>query len=296
MISNDDRRETDTGEDQGRVNEATQSQLYAVREVAAVPSSWQRRWGRIRSRPLQDPLSLGVLSLTLGVVLSSLALWSFLEGRTVSAVVALLGSTVSLSLYVTMALRAWRRESAAGRWHERRNLRLRLTREEARTEFLTVVLSGVYTLDRSRRREEHQVQEILAEIVIALYWVLERTYSDVAVVLALETENHFQVLHSETSKGSRWREIEPGKRCRVEASFAETLHRLALDHRALSVRTASSVLQIGVLSSRRFEQADQTMFGELPKYLRLITDRWEKEPAVSYPRFAAVEDQREMSG
>ncbi len=258
--------------------------MRVVHEAADPPSSvsaeirqpgrWTRRLRRVRARPLADPLGQSVLALTSALLAGGLGVWLLASGQHGRALVTLAATAVSVAVYTALGVRAFKRDKAVRYWKDCRDLRRDLTRRDAHLRLRWSMLTRVQRMGRSGARPG-EAHAALAALVDGTYEVLDKTTGDdIAVVVALEANRRYRVLHAAASRRSRWAALAPGKRCPAEGSPEETLARLARHHRALGIDTPHGRLRMVVLSAVPLDEADHALCDELPLYLMLIAERW----------------------
>jgi hypothetical protein len=254
-----------------------------------LPSPERRRFRRIRARALKDPLSQSVLAL-LGTLLSvGWGIGLLTSGRAVAAALTLSLGAIAVAIYVGIAARAFKRDKAVRYWEDRRELRLRLSRKEAHLDLHRGVMRAIRVLDREEQGNAGRAQEALAELVEGVHKVLDTTCrDDVAAALVLEVGQWYRILHSSTSKRSRWEILRPGKHCPVDGTFERKLTELAAHHRTFGMGTAYGHLRVVLLSESPFNEADDAFLEELPDYLALIIDRWNRSAAPHEPYVSLV--------
>ena len=252
------------------------------------PGPWRRRIRRVRSRPLRDPLSQSVLALTSALLAGGLGLAVLATGRQAAGVVALCLASVAISFYAALALRALKRDKAVQFWMDCRDLRLELTRRDAHLDLRWNMLTLLRRLD-CEGVAGGRPQEALATLVEDAFQVLHAASGqDIAVVLAIEANRRYRVLHASASRRSRWSVLSPGKHCPAEVPIEETLARLAPHHRMLGIDTKHGRLRMAVLSEAPFSKADLAFCDELPLYLILVAQRWAAAAPAGEPHLMAL--------
>ena len=249
--------------------------------VIDLPSPERRRFRRVRARALSDPLGQSILAL-FGTLLSfGWGIGLLAAGRSTAATLALSVGAAAVATYAGIAARAFKRDKAVRYWEDRRQLRLQLSRKDAHLELHRGVLRAARALDREEREDASKAQTALVEFAEGIYRVLDATCrDDVAVALVLEVGQSYRILHSATNMRSRWAVLRSGKHCPVDGTFERKMSELAPHHRTIGMGTAFGHLRVVILSESPFDEADDAFLEELPEYLALIVERWNRSAAI----------------
>lgn len=257
------------------------AQLGKVAGEIPRPGPWLQRIRRVRSRPLGDPLGQTVLALSSALLAGGWGVAQLASGRWEIGAALLCLTAIAAALYLALALQALKRDRAVRYWMDCRDLRLDLKRRDAHLRLRWDMLMLLRGMD-GPGAEASGPQAALASLVEGTYAVLNATTADdVAVIVAMDANRRYRILHAATSRRSRWAALGPGKHCPADGPVEETLARLARHHRALGIETRHGRLRMVVLSDEPLDEADHALCDELPIYLMLIAERW--SPASASP-------------
>jgi hypothetical protein len=204
--------------------------------------------------------------IAVGVGLRGAGLVSIADVLTILAIVPAVA-------FMLLVGRAVQRGRAIGYWHQSRELKFALGRERAYSELVTGALRTVYQLDIDEASNIPQVLELFATDVQT---ALSQAHDDVAVVLAIQSHEHFWILQSALGPASPWTGMLPGKRCAMNGrTLEETAEDLASYSSTQCVAVKGGDLLFAVLSNTDFTDRDLALFSDVPLCLSLITARWE---------------------
>lgn len=243
-----------------------------------LPGRWQRLWRRIRTRHLRDPLVQSILALAGALGFGAVGLLLSFEGWMTLAAVSLALAGIQMAVYASIVFEALKSEKAIQYWRERRDLDRRLSRERLHRSVLATSLDRVLSAEGDPSQSSWpQLQVLLAHLTAEVFQSLVDRYADVAVVVTHEEDRYCLILRSAHSRGSRWHELEEGKRCEIEVSVEHKLSSLADFHHTVTARSASGWLRLSVLTDDELHPRDVELVEQMSGCIRLAAVRWEAE-------------------
>ena len=237
---------------------------------------------RLRRRavfgPLSDPVVQGVVAV-MSAALFATAAWGLRSNGLVAlgalAIAVALGSAAAFLLLVG---RAMQRDKLIEYWQDRRALRLELRRSRANTALLARTLRRISEWDHLD--EPPDVMPALIHLVDDVQEALAARHDDIAVVLVLEADERFTLLHTAAPTGSRFGLTRWGKTTSAAIrSFAEKIQAEAPHHHTFSADVEQGVLHLGVLSELDFDDDDNLLSEHVPTCFNLLAARL--QPLVS---------------
>jgi hypothetical protein len=198
------------------------------------------------------------------------------------AAVSLALAGIQMAVYASIVFEALKSEKAIQYWRERRDLDRRLRRERLHRSVLATSLDRVLSTKGDPSQSSWpQLQVLLAHLTAEVFQSLVDRYADVAVVITHEEGRYCLILRSAHSRGSRWHELEEGKRCEIEVSVEHKLSTLAdFHHTVPPAQSASGWLRLSVLTDEELHPRDVELVEQMSGYIRLAALRWEAEAPV----------------
>ncbi len=239
------------------------------------PGSHRRLWRRLRARRLRDPFARSTLALASAMAFGCLAVLLLLSDQMFWAAPLIAVAGAQLAVYLSIVIEALRRDKTAQYWRDKRDLERRLNRERLHRTVLSATLDRVFDLENDAP-DGWSVQPVtlLASLTAELFKALTDGYPDVAVVISHEEGRYCEILRSAHSRGSRWRELQAGKHCRIESSIEHKLDHLAKYHHSVVAESASGWLRLSVLTDSELHERDRELADQTASYLKLIALRW----------------------
>jgi len=240
------------------------------------PTSWRRVWRRTQVRRLKDPLVRSSLALAGGSACGAVALFLLARGRFSLGVLALAVSVAQIAVYASVVMKALQDSKVIQYRREKRDLERRLNRERLHRGVLAASLDRIFEAEsRSGSRSSPQLQTLLASLTTEVFQALVDNYFDVAVVITHEEGRYCHILRSAHSRGSRWHELEEGKRCEVKVSVEDKLASLAEFRYTVAAESATGWLRISVLTDDDLHPRDVELVEQMSGFIKLVAVRWE---------------------
>lgn len=245
----------------------------------APPSPWRRSLRRLRARRLRDPLALAILSLAAALLASGWGVTLIVVGQTQSGALVVSVAAIAIAIYLGLALQALKRDKTVHYWKDRRGLRAELTRERAWIRLQQRLLDFAGDAEDREAHWDQGADRALGALASDLYEVLGATLAgDLAVLVFLEANQRYRVLHGTTSRSSRWSALKQGKQCMVEGAAEEKLSQMAPHFDSVSTETRTVLLRVAILSEVPLGKGEEQIVAALPGYLGLIASRWIPRP------------------
>jgi hypothetical protein len=245
--------------------------------VSLLPDT-PRRWLRRQAAhgPLYDPVVQGVF-LVMGAALFASAGWALRSNHALLVGNVFIAAAVGCCVgFLLLSGRAMERDKVVEYWRDRRALRLQLRASRAKAQ----LLAGVVLWLRAGKvhDEERDSMPALTAFVDDMHAVVATEHEDAAVLLVLESDGWYTILHAAVPPGSRFVALRTGVRCSAsERPLAETLKRHARYERMFPAEVDGGVLRIIALSMTDFNEADDALLEQVQSCLDLLA------PAMRMP-------------
>lgn len=263
--------------------------LRSAEEMSSA-RQWRRALRRVRARGfLGDPLGQGLILIFSSCVTAIAGVWWLLTDHDGMAVLAIQLAAVEIVFLLVMGVKAFKRDKAVQYWHDRKELRMELDREQVFRELMEFSLQQAHRQQLSVSTLK-QVEAALGRMTELTYRYLVPQHDDLAVLLVSELDEHLKVLHSSLSHGSRWRDLRSGKRCPLRGDLKERVEELSPNrHFERRIETRTVPIWLVVLHDKSLTRVEIERLGVLPSVFETVANGWGPRVAGEGPRLRVVD-------